>query len=237
MIAYAAIDLRGGRVVQLVGGKPEKERIALPDPLAVARRWIDAGFAALHVVDLDAALESGNNREAIAEILQAVSVPVQVGGGVRDDAAAKWLISAGAARIVVGTRAIEDPAWLDALTHRYPERVVVAVDMDQEQVLVRGWTFGIGLNPARLFQRLDRMALAALLVTDVSREGKAEGVNVDWFRSLTRVTRHPLIAAGGIASMDDLRALADAGVAGAVLGMALYTGRLDPAAVAREFGS
>lgn len=237
MIVYAAIDLRGGRVVQLVGGRPEHEKVSWPDPVAVARRWQDAGFPALHVVDLDAALGSGSNREAIVRILESVDVPVQVGGGVRDDAAADALFAAGAGRVIVGTRGIEDPDWLGQLAARYPYRVTLAADVRHGEVVTRGWTEGTGIDALALLDRLDATPLAGVLVTDVSREGQMVGVDEEAFRALASATSHPLTAAGGIGSEADLRALSHAGCAGAVLGMALYTGAVDPARLAQEYAA
>lgn len=235
MIAYAAIDIKGGRVVQLVGGRPEEERINLPDPAGVATGWTEAGFKWLHVVDLDAALGTGSNRAAVNSIVGGVSVPVQVGGGIRDDESARDLIDLGAARIITGTRAIEDDAWLAKLAARFPEQVVVAADVRGERVVARGWTTECSFTPTDLLARLDALPLAAVMVTDVDREGSMRGADVARFAALTRATRHPLIASGGISSLQDLRALSDAGVAGVVLGMALYTGAVDAAAIATEF--
>ena len=235
MIAYPAVDLRGGRVVQLVGGRPEDERVSLPDPVAVARRWVADGFRALHVVDLDAALGSGSNRDAIFAILEQVDVPVQVGGGVRDDESADTLLKAGAARVIVGTRAVEDHAWLETLAARWPGRIVVAADIRDGIVVTRGWTEGTGLEATNFLERLDPLPLGGILVTDVSREGRMQGADADRFAALAAATRHPLLASGGIRDIHDLHELARRGVAGAVLGMALYTGALDPRATATEF--
>jgi phosphoribosylformimino-5-aminoimidazole carboxamide ribotide isomerase len=235
MRLYPAIDLRGGRAVQLVGGVPGSERVSLPDPIAVAERWIEVGFRALHLVDLDAALGEGDNQDAIGALLAAAQVPVQVGGGVRDDAAAARLLDAGAARLIAGTRAVEDPAWIAALAERWPGRVCVAADTRDGRVVTRGWTAGGRLEPAALLARLDTLPLAAVLVTDVSREGQLRGIDADHFATLAAATRHPLVAAGGITSLDDLRALDAAGVAGAVVGMALDTGAIDARAALQEF--
>ena len=235
MIAYPAVDLRGGRVVQLVGGRPEDERVSLPDPVAVARRWVADGFRALHVVDLDAALGSGSNRDEIFAILEQVDVPVQVGGGVRDDESADTLLKAGAARVIVGTRAVEDHAWLETLAARWPGRIVVAADIRDGIVVTRGWTEGTGLEATNFLERLDPLPLGGILVTDVSREGRMQGADADRFAALAAATRHPLLASGGIRDIHDLHELARRGVAGAVLGMALYTGALDPRATATEF--
>lgn len=236
MIALAAVDLREGRAVQLVGGRPEHQRVGLPDAAAVAREWEEAGFPALHVVDLDAALGKGDNRRTIEAIVGAAGVPVQVGGGVRDDAVADSLLFLGAARIIVGTRAVEDREWLESLCARHPDRVIVAADMRDGEIVTRGWTQAARLDAGRFIASLDALPLAGVLVTDVSREGQMVGVDAARFAELVTMTRHPLQAAGGIAGMDDLRKLAAAGVAAAVLGMALYTGAIRPDEVVREFG-
>ncbi len=241
MIAYPAIDLRGGRAVQLVGGRPGTERVSLPDPLAVAHRWKRAGFQRVHLVDLDAALGTGSNRAAIEEILQYGEMEAQVGGGIRDDEAAAALLEAGAARVIVGTRAVEEPDWLEALAARHPGRVLLAADVRgaalADEVVIRGWTAGAGVGIGKLLARLTALPLAGVLVTDVGREGSMLGIDALRFGALARATRHPLLAAGGIAAIGDLRALAGAGVAGAVLGMALYAGGVDAVDVAREFAS
>lgn len=242
MIAYAAIDLRGGRVVQLVGGRPEAERISLPDPDAVARQWIECGFAGLHVVDLDAALGSGTNDDEVRAVLQAASaaggtVPVQVGGGVRTTERVRALLDAGAARVVVGTRAVEEPAWLEELAVLAPGRIVLAADVREGQVVVRGWTADAGISADTLMRRVAALPLAAVLVTDVSREGSMKGVDVAAFRDLADTCAQPLIASGGVADVLDLGRLERAGAAGAVLGMALYTGALDAREVAEKYNA
>lgn len=236
MIAYPAVDLRGGRAVQLVGGLPERERVSLPDPIDTARRWVEAGFGVLHVVDLDAALGTGDNRALIEELIRSVQVPVQVGGGVRDDDVAAALLAAGADRVIVGTRALEDAGWLACLARRHRGRVVVAADVRGDAVLTRGWTRSSEWCADDFLASLDALPLAAVLVTDVAREGSMSGIDGARFTRLARATTHALLAAGGIAGMEDLRTLERAGVAGAVLGMALYTGAIDGAAAAREFG-
>jgi phosphoribosyl isomerase A len=237
MRVFAAVDVRGGAAVQLVGGRADAERIRLPDPAAVARRWVDVGFRDVHVVDLDAALGTGDNAAAIADIARAIAgrATLQVGGGIRDDEAVESAFAIGAHRVVVGTRGVEDPAWLERTAAGHPGRIVLAADVKGGVVLSRGWTQATGLDAAAFIQNLDALPLAAILVTDVDREGREAGGDIALFRRIVPTTRHPLIAAGGIATAADLTALADAGVAGAVLGMALYSGRIDPAdALARE---
>ena len=228
MIVFAAIDLRDANVVQLVGGNPAAERVRWPDPVSVARRWTGAGFEALHVIDLDAALGRGNNRAVIRDIIDAVDVPVQVGGGVRDDEIARELFDAGAARIIVGTRAVREPEWLDRLARRYDQRIVLAADVRDRAVVAHGWTAKAGLTIDELLRRTARTPLAAVLVTDVGREGSLAGIDEQLFRDIVDRSRHPLFAAGGIGASRDLDNLRRIGAAGAVLGMALYTGRIDP---------
>ncbi|HEU5209323.1 MAG TPA: 1-(5-phosphoribosyl)-5-[(5-phosphoribosylamino)methylideneamino] imidazole-4-carboxamide isomerase [Longimicrobiales bacterium] len=235
MIAVPAIDLRGGRVVQLVGGEPGTERVSLPDPASVAARWERDGFAMLHVVDLDAALGTGSNHDAVRAVLDAVGIPVQVGGGVRSDEDVEALLGAGAARVVVGTRAIEDARWLERITAQHPGRVVLAADTRDGRVVTRGWTASTALATTDLVARVGALPLAAVLVTDVGREGRMEGADVVQFETLVETSRQPLIASGGIADSADLTALAAVGVHAVVLGMALYTGALDAPVIARSY--
>ena len=237
MIAWPAVDLKDGRVVQLVGGRPGTERVSLPEPVAVARGWVERGFRALHVVDLDAALGTGSNRAAIEAILAALDVPVQVGGGIRDDALAAAYLAAGATRVIAGTRAVRDRVWLARLADDHPHRVVVAADTRAGEVLVQGWTEGAGLELLGFVRELGPLPLAAVLVTDVGREGRLTGADAPLFADVVAASAHPVLAAGGIANLEDLRRLADAGVAGAVLGMSIYAGDIDATAVAREYAA
>lgn len=237
MIAIPAIDLREGACVQLVGGSYEQERVRLDDPVAVARRWRELGFRHLHVVDLDAATGRGCNDDVVARLLaDSAGVSVQVGGGVRSLERASSLLSGGASRVVVGTRALEDREWLEDLTRKHPDRVIVAVDVRESRPLLRGWTHESPTDIATLVDTLNEFALAALLVTAVDVEGSLAGPDLPLLESVLRVTRHRVIGSGGIATLDDLRALERVGVRGAVIGMALYTGHMDAAACAAAFG-
>jgi phosphoribosylformimino-5-aminoimidazole carboxamide ribotide isomerase len=236
MIVYAAIDLRGSRVVQLVGGSPTEERVSLPDAAAVAREWIRSGFTALHVVDLDAALGLGSSADAIAAVIaEAGSAHVQVGGGVRTTERVRALLEAGAGTVVVGTRAVTDRAWLEEIATGWPDRIVLAADVRGEDVVVRGWTESAGIGIREVLAGIADLPLAGVLVTDVAREGRMGGADVHLFRTLAGLSPHPILASGGIAGPADLAALSQTGVAGAVVGMALYTGALDAGAIAREY--
>lgn len=234
MKLYPAIDLKGGRTVQLVGGEPGTERVSLPDPLAVARGWLELGFEELHVIDLDAALGSGSNADLVAGIVNETRVPVQVGGGVRNDEVAERLLMAGVARVIAGTRAVEDVPWATRLAETWPGRVMVAADVRDGKVVTRGWTETTALSATEFLARYDGVPLAGVLVTDVSREGQLQGADARLFEGLVEATTHPLQAAGGVTSLQDLRDLAGAGVSGAVLGMSIYTGAIDAAAALAE---
>jgi phosphoribosylformimino-5-aminoimidazole carboxamide ribotide isomerase len=236
MIAIPAVDLRGGACVQLVGGDPTAERVRLDDAVGAARTWADMGFSRLHLVDLDAALGAGNNRALVRRVLGATELPTQVGGGARDDDAVSGLLADGAAAVVVGTRAIQDPAWLTALAGRHVDRVIVAVDTRERQVVVRGWAERLPLDITDAVARLDGLPLAGILVTAVHREGQLAGPDLQLLESVCTATAAPVYGAGGVASLDDLQRLADCGVRGAVIGMALYTGALDPQVVAQTYG-
>lgn len=236
MIVVPAVDLKGGRCVQLVGGRPEDERVSLPDPVAVARSWRARGFSSLHIVDLDAALGTGDNADTVDAILGASAGDVQVGGGIRSTERATTTLKAGAARIIVGTRALDDPEWLGALARDNPGRVVVALDSRDGQVLRRGWTADAGLEVTVALARLSELPLAGFLSTDVGREGRLEGIDEDGARRILEASTLPVWMSGGITSISDLEALEALGAYGAVLGMTLYTESLDVDAVAARWG-
>ena len=236
MIAAPAVDLKGGRCVQLVGGRPEDERVSLPDPVAQAERWHERGFGTLHVVDLDAALGSGDNLDIILRIVSATPAETQVGGGIRDDARATALLDAGVDRIVIGTRAIDEPEWLAALADRWPGRVTIALDTKDGRILRKGWTEDTGLELARYLPGLAALPLAGILATDVGREGRLEGIDRKAVGQTIALSPHPVWASGGVTTLDELDYLDRAGAAGAVLGMALYTETLDPSDVAARWG-
>jgi phosphoribosylformimino-5-aminoimidazole carboxamide ribotide isomerase len=236
MIAIPAVDLLEGRCVQLVGGRPEEERVSLPDPVAVAKDWRARGFRTLHVVDLDAALDRGDNLSLVSRIAEEAPGELQVGGGIRDGERVDALLAAGVDRVIVGTRAVDDREWLQALAERVPGHVVVAADVRDGQVLRRGWREGTGIELDRFLDEVADLPLAGVLCTDVGREGKVEGVSRGSVAAVVAATDHPVWISGGISTVEELRFLREVGAEGAVLGMALYTGALDADAVAEEFG-
>lgn len=237
MIVAPAVDLKGGRCVQLVGGRPEEERVSLPDPVSVAREWGERGFSVLHVVDLDAALGSGDNAAVVRRIVRDTEADVQVGGGIRSDERAADLLNAGARRLIVGTRAVDDPEWLARLATRRPGTVVIALDTRDGIVLRRGWTEATRLHVEEFLPALADIPLAAVLSTDVGREGRLQGIDRERCRRVVEASPHPVWISGGVTTMDELELLDDVGAAGVVLGMAVYTGALDPDALAERWGA
>lgn len=236
MIAVPAIDLRGGARVQLVGGDYADERVRLPDPVAVARGWTACGFGRLHLVDLDAATGCGSNTDAITAIISGTTARVQTGGGVRDDRRIAALLRDGAERVVVGTRAVADAAWLERTAVLFPGRLVVATDVRGREVVVDGWQTRTSRDVSDLVRELAALPLAGILVTAVHREGLMRGPDLGLIEDVAGGPV-PLLASGGITTLDDLRALEALGVSQAILGMALYTGILDARTVAQEFAA
>lgn len=236
MIVTPAVDMMGGRCVQLVGGLPEDTKVSLPDPPSVAREWVERGFESVHVVDLDAALGTGDNIGLIPDVLAAAK-DGQVGGGIRDEARATMLFDAGADRIVVGTRGLDDREWLATISGRWPGRVVLALDFRDGIVLRKGWTESTAKRVEEVLTECAALPLGGVLTTDVGREGRLEGIDLAGCRRIIAGSPFPVWVSGGITSSDDLDALEQAGAEGAVLGMALYTGTMNADEVAERWGS
>ena len=236
MIAIPALDLREGKCVQLEGGSFAAERVRLDDPVGVARSWTHCGFRRLHVVDLDAAMGTGDNTALVDTILTDAAAEVQVGGGVRSPDDVRRLLEAGASRVVVGTRAIEEPDWLVDLAAAFPGVIVVATDVRERRVVTRGWARTLPIDVIELIEELAGLRLGGVLVTAVHLEGRLSGTDLPLMEDVVEAANFPVIAAGGVSSLNDLRALEHRGVSAAVIGMALYTGAIEPRLVAQEFG-
>ncbi|MFO0547460.1 MAG: 1-(5-phosphoribosyl)-5-[(5-phosphoribosylamino)methylideneamino] imidazole-4-carboxamide isomerase [Polyangiaceae bacterium] len=234
--ALPAIDLRGGACVQLVGGSYDHERVRIDDPVAQARSFVLQGFRALHVVDLDAATGRGDNDAVLERLLAVEGLSVQIGGGVRSVERAELLLGRGARAVVVGTRAVEDPAFAESLANRFPNQVVVALDVRGTRVVTRGWAAETALDIDDALAQLAALPLAGVLVTAVHVEGALAGIDAPLYERVRAATRQRIIASGGVTTLADLEALDALGVEAAVIGMALYTGALDGAVVARRFG-
>jgi phosphoribosylformimino-5-aminoimidazole carboxamide ribotide isomerase len=235
VIVIPAIDLREGACVQLVGGSYEAERIRIERPVEVARGWVHAGFQRLHVVDLDAATERGNNSGIVREILGDATVPVQVAGGIRDTEMVERHLVDGAEWVVIGTRALEDPGWLEDICRSHPGRVIVAADVRGRRVVTHGWMRSVPRGVVEFAEEFSSLDLGGVLVTAVHLEGRMRGTDLPLMERVVEATHIPVIASGGISGLADLRALDERGVAAAVVGMALYTGAIEPGAVLEEF--
>jgi phosphoribosylformimino-5-aminoimidazole carboxamide ribotide isomerase len=220
-----AVDVQDGQVVQLVGGE-RGTGTEYGDPVEAAERWVEAGARTLHLVDLDGAFEGERaNADAIERVVDAVDVPVQMGGGIRTAADARALLDAGVDRVILGTAAVEEPDIVAEVSADYPEGVLVSLDAKGGEVVVSGWTEGTGLDPAEAAGRYADLGAAGILFTDVDVEGQLEGVRTDPVRRLVEATDVPIVASGGVATLDDVRALRETGAAAVVVGTALYEGR------------
>ncbi len=233
MEVIPAIDIRGGKCVRLEQGDYARETVFGEDPAAMALRWEAAGATRLHVVDLDGARDGRpGNADVIERVLGAVSVPVQVGGGIRDIATAERYLDAGADRVVLGTAAVKDQTTLVNAVALFRERVMVGVDARNGMVATEGWVEMSDVRATDLVRRLSEFGVARIFYTDILRDAQLAGPNFDAIAEMVRVAAElpspvSVIASGGISSVEDLRRLGTIGVEGAIIGKALYTGALD----------
>ena len=231
MVILPAVDLLDGKVVRLAQGKRDAVTVYSADPVAVARRWVEAGATWLHVVDLNGAFDGTYLNLPIAKrILEACRVNVELSGGIRTQEALNEAIAAGAARVVLGTKACEDPAFVEAAAKRYGRKIAVAIDAKAGQVVSRGWICATALTPPELARSMMQLGVETLICTDVSRDGMLQGPNLELLGSVLDVGPAQLIASGGIASLEDLRRLKpleSRGVVGAIIGKALYEETID----------
>ena len=224
-----AIDLKDGRAVRLVQGDFDQATVYGDDPPAVARRWQDTGAARVHVVDLDGS-KAGSpvQLDTVRAIVGAVSVPVQLGGGLRSLEHVQAALDAGVERVIIGTAALEDPAFLDAALARFGERIVGGVDARDGKVAVRGWVETSGTDAIDFARSLAGRGVRTIVYTDVARDGMLKGPNVEAMERMVKaVPGVAVIASGGVSDLGDLVALAEVGAAGAIVGKALYTGAVD----------
>ena len=221
MILYPAIDLRGGRCVRLRQGSFDDETVYDEDPVAVARGFVEAGAQWIHVVDLDAARGQGSNRDAVRAIGQAVEVPVQTGGGVRDLS----LLGEGIARVVIGSMAVNDRTATEVLLRDGGDRVAIGVDHREGRVATAGWEHMSEARVEDVIAHYEPYGPGVFIITDISRDGMLTGPDLEGLHAAAMQTPTPVVASGGVSSLDDLRALRGNGVAGVIVGKALYEGR------------
>jgi len=219
-----AVDMQDGEVVQLVQGERGTEK-TYGDPTEAAERWVEAGAETLHLVDLDGAFDGEReNAPAVEAIVDAVDVDIQLGGGIRTARDARALLDAGVDRVILGTAAVENPDIVAEISETHPDSVLVSLDAKGGEVVVSGWTEGTGLDPADAATRYAELGAAGVLFTDVDVEGRKAGVRSEQVARVVEAAGIPVVASGGVASVDDLLALRDAGAAAAVVGTALYEG-------------
>lgn len=229
MIILPAIDIKDGRCVRLTQGRMDAETVYSNDPTEVATRWESLGAGIIHLVDLNGAIE-GNamNFEVIKRIKESVSIPVQIGGGIRDEkTAAIYLEDVGVKRVIIGTAAYEDPEFLKTLTRRYPGRIAVGIDAKDGRVAIKGWVTVTDERAVTLARRLEGIGVASIIYTDISRDGMLCGPNVEATREMAEAVEIPVIASGGISSIKDIESYRGVQLEGIIIGKALYTGSID----------
>jgi phosphoribosylformimino-5-aminoimidazole carboxamide ribotide isomerase len=228
MLIIPAIDIKNGQCVRLRQGRAEEQTVYGTDPAAMARRWQSEGAEYLHIVDLDGAFEGRPViLELVRRILETVHVPIEIGGGIRTHKDVEAYLEAGVDRVIIGTRAVESPPWLRTLAERFPKRVAVGVDAREGKVAVHGWVQVTEVSALEFIGQLEGFGLAALIYTDISKDGMLEGPNFEGIAAVQRQTRIPLVASGGVSRIEHVKRLAGMGVYAAIIGKALYTGDID----------
>jgi phosphoribosylformimino-5-aminoimidazole carboxamide ribotide isomerase len=238
MQIWPAIDLRGGRCVRLRQGDYQRETIYGDDPAGMARRFVTQGATCLHLVDLDGARDGSHaNLAAVESIVNAVKIPCELGGGIRDDAAIERLLGLGLARLVVGTRALKEPEWFRAACRRFPGQLALGIDAKAGMVATDGWLETSTTSAVELARQFAGEPLAAIIYTDIAKDGMLQGPNVTAMAEMNAATEFDVVASGGVTTAEDVRRLAEIGMSGCIIGRALYEGTLtleDALAAARE---
>ncbi|MFH1562131.1 MAG: 1-(5-phosphoribosyl)-5-[(5-phosphoribosylamino)methylideneamino]imidazole-4-carboxamide isomerase [Nitrospirota bacterium] len=227
MLVIPAIDLKGGKVVRLVQGKPEEETIYSANPVEIAKMWEEKGAKLLHIVDLDGAISGKlENSGKVKEIISAVKIPVQLGGGIRDLKTVKGAFDIGVTRIIIGTKAAIDPNFIRAVTAQFKEKVIVSIDAKGGNVAIWGWQQMTEYSAVTLAQEMKQIGVQELVYTDITRDGMLEGPNFDAIRNFAQAIKMKVIASGGVSSLEDIKKLvpcSQLGVVGIIIGKALYT--------------
>ena len=227
MLIIPAIDLRGGRCVRLTRGRFEEETVYFADPVEAALKWRQGGAEYLHVVDLDGALEGEpKNLEELRRIVEAVDVPIQLGGGIRTLETAQHILAMGVDRVILGTKAIDSPQLIKELCIKNPGRIAVGLDQKGGKVAVKGWVESSKLSFIEAAKQVELFGPRAFIFTDISRDGMLQGPNIDLLKELLKAVEVSVIVSGGITTLDDIKALLELPVEGAIIGKALYTGAI-----------
>jgi phosphoribosylformimino-5-aminoimidazole carboxamide ribotide isomerase len=231
MLIIPAVDIKNGRCVRLVQGRKEDETVFSNDPAAMAQKWARAGAELIHVIDLDGAFEkSPQNLAAIKNILKTIDIPIQLGGGIRDEQTACRFLNLGVQKVIIGTEALKNPAWVARIAKQHPGRVIVGIDARNGLVAIEGWTETTATKAVELAKRFEGCGLAAINFTDIQRDGMQTGPNIEETRKLAEAVDIPVVASGGVATIQDIQdllPLEPCGVIGVITGKALYSGTLD----------
>ena len=232
MLLIPAIDLKEGKCVRLRQGRMDDDTVFSDDPVAMAGRWVDEGARRLHLVDLDGAFAGEPKNAGIVRGIREKypNLPLQIGGGIRNEDIAASYIEAGVSFVIIGTQAVREPEFVGRLCKRFPEQVIVGLDARDGNVAVEGWAEGSGVDATELAKRFEGDGVSAIVYTDIARDGMMQGVNVEATAALANAIDIPVIASGGVTNLDDIEKLcefADSGISGAIIGRALYEGTID----------
>ena len=231
MLIIPAVDIKNGKCVRLLQGRMEDETVFSDDPAAMAQKWANAGAELIHVVDLDGAFEKHpQNLNAVKNIINTVGTPIQLGGGIRNERTVDTVLELGVQRVIIGTEAIRNPQWVKQAARKYPGQIVVGIDAREGRVAIEGWTETTSTRAVDLAKQFEDCGVAAINFTDIHRDGMQTGPNITETGRLAEAITIPVVASGGVATIEDIKnllPLTDIGVSGVITGRALYSGTLD----------
>ncbi|MCF6157096.1 MAG: 1-(5-phosphoribosyl)-5-[(5-phosphoribosylamino)methylideneamino]imidazole-4-carboxamide isomerase [wastewater metagenome] len=227
MLIIPAIDLKNGKCVRLTQGQKDAETVFSHNPVDMAKSWQDQGAEYLHVVDLDGAFEGEpKNLSLVEQIIKQVKIPVEFGGGLRTTRAVKTVLDFGVDRVIIGTRAIDSPSWMNELCTTFPGRIAVGIDAKNGKVAVKGWTTVCEWTATDFAKEIEKASPSVIIYTDISKDGMLQGPNIPGLKELLQIVKTPVIASGGISSLKDVEALSHINIAGMIIGKAFYTGHI-----------
>ena len=227
MKIWPAVDIRGGQCVRLIQGDYDQETVYGANPADMAIRWASDGAGQIHLVDLDGARDGSTaNRQAVAEIVNSVEVPCQLGGGIRDRVTVAEYLGLGVERLVIGTKAQKDPDWLSAICKEFPERIVIGLDARSRMVATDGWLQTSDTPASELAKRYSKLPIAGIVYTDITRDGMLKGPNLEALKDIIDAVDVPVIASGGVTTSEDVTEIAKLGAAGCIIGRSLYEGKM-----------
>lgn len=228
MKIWPAIDLRGGNCVRLKQGDYNQETVFGDDPGAMAQQWCEQGAECMHLVDLDGARDGlWINQDAVRNIIESINVPCQLGGGVREESTIELLLGLGVSRLIIGTKALKEPTWFSSMVEKFPQQLALGIDAREGMVATDGWLETSETTAISLARQFDHQPVAAIIYTDISRDGMMQGANIAGMAEMKQATSIPVIASGGVTTLDDVKKLRDAGLDGAIIGRSLYDGVID----------